>query len=94
MILTTDSSFKRSFKRLTRKNSQLQDKILDILELLSKDPFTPSLKSHKLSGKLDGLWSCSVAYDCRVIFAFRKDTTTEEDLIVLIDIGTHDEVYE
>ena len=94
MILTTDPSFKRSFKRLTRKNPQLQDKILDVLELLSQDPFAPSLKSHKLAGKLDGLWSCSVAYDCRIIFAFRKDTTTEEDLIVLVDIGSHDEVYE
>jgi mRNA interferase YafQ len=94
MILTTDPSFKRSFKRLTRKNSQLQDKILEILELLSKDPFAPSLKSHKLAGKLDGLWSCSVAYDCRIIFAFRKDTMTGEDLIVLVDIGSHDEVYE
>jgi mRNA interferase YafQ len=94
MILTTDPSFKRSFKRLTRKNPQLQDKILEILELLSKDPFAPSLKSHKLAGKLDGLWSCSVAYDCRIIFAFRKDTMTGEDLIVLIDIGSHDEVYE
>jgi mRNA interferase YafQ len=94
MILTTDPSFKRSFKRLTRENPQLQEKILEILELLSKDPFIPSLKSHKLAGKLDGLWSCSVAYDCRIIFAFRKDTTTEEDLIVLVDIGSHDEVYD
>ena len=94
MILTTDPSFKRSFKRLTRKNPQLQGKILDVLELLSKDPFTPSLKSHKLAGKLDGLWSCSVAYDCRIIFAFSKDSITEEDLIVLVDIGSHDEVYE
>jgi mRNA interferase YafQ len=93
MILTTDPSFKRSFKRLTRKNPQLQDRILEILELLSKDPFAPSLKSHKLGGKLDGFWSCSVAYDCRIIFAFRTDTTTGEDLIVLVDIGSHDEVY-
>ena len=29
MILTTDASFKRSFKRLVKKNPQLQDKILD-----------------------------------------------------------------
>jgi mRNA interferase YafQ len=93
MILATDSSFKRSFKRLTRKNPQLQDKILEVLELLSNDPFAPSLKSHKLAGKLDGLWSCSVAYDCRIIFAFRTDATTGEDSIVLIDIGSHDEVY-
>lgn len=94
MILTTDSSFKRSFKRLTRKNPQLQDRILEILELLSNDPFTPSLKSHKLTGNLEGLWSCSVAYDCRIIFAFRKDIMTGDVLIVLIDIGSHDEVYQ
>ncbi|MEL7068205.1 MAG: type II toxin-antitoxin system mRNA interferase toxin, RelE/StbE family [Cyanobacteria bacterium J06634_6] len=93
MILTTDSKFKRRFKRLVKKNPQLQDKILAVLETLSDDPFTPSLKSHKLTGKLEGLWSCSVAYDCRIVFAFQQDSETEEDLIVLIDIGSHDEVY-
>jgi mRNA interferase YafQ len=77
MILTTDERFKRSFKRLLKKNSQLQDKILAVLELLGNDPFTPSLKSHKLTGQLQGLWSCSVAYDCRIIFAFKKDSITE-----------------
>jgi mRNA interferase YafQ len=94
MILTTDPSFKRSFKRLTRKNPQLQDKILEVLELLSIDPFVPSLKSHKLAGKLDGLWACSVTYDCRIVFAFRTDTTNGEDLIVLVDVGSHDDVYQ
>jgi mRNA interferase YafQ len=93
MILTTDERFKRSFKRLLKKNPQLQDKILAVLELLGNDPFTPSLKSHKLTGQLQGLWSCSVTYDCRIIFAFKKDSVTEENLIVLIDIGSHDEVY-
>jgi mRNA interferase YafQ len=93
MILETDSGFKRSFKRLVKKNPQLQDKILIVIEQLSDDPFAPSLKSHKLTGQLDGLWSCSVSYDCRIIFAFRKDEETGEDLIALIDIGSHDEVY-
>ncbi|MCC3408791.1 MAG: type II toxin-antitoxin system mRNA interferase toxin, RelE/StbE family [Microcoleus sp. PH2017_10_PVI_O_A] len=93
MILTTAPSFKRSLKRLIKKNQQLQDQILEVLELLGDDPFNPVLKSHKLTGKLDGLWSCSVAYDCRIIFAFKKDSTTGDDLIVLVDIGSHDEVY-
>ncbi|TVQ23092.1 MAG: type II toxin-antitoxin system mRNA interferase toxin, RelE/StbE family [Leptolyngbya sp. DLM2.Bin15] len=93
MILTTDSKFKRSFKRLVKKNPQLQDKILTTLETLSVNPFMPSLKSHKLTGQLEGLWACSVAYDCRIIFAFKQDPETSEDLIVLIDIGSHDEVY-
>lgn len=93
MILTTDARFKRSFKRLVKKNPQLQGKILEILEFLANDPFNPSLKSHKLTGQLEGLWACSVAYDCRVIFAFKKDDLTGNDLIVLVDIGSHDEVY-
>jgi mRNA interferase YafQ len=93
MIIKTDSSFKRSFKRLTRKNPQLQDKVMEILELLSNDPFTPSLKSHKLAGQMDGLWSCSVNYDCRIIFTFKQDLDTNQDFIVLIDIGSHDDVY-
>ena len=84
MILTTDSKFKRSFKRLVKKSPQLQDKILAVLEILSNDPFTPALKSHKLTGQLEGLWACSVAYDCRIVFAFKQDPETGEDLIVLL----------
>ncbi len=93
MILIVDKSFKRAFKRLVKKNPKLEEKVLRVLELLADDPFTPSLKSHKLTGQLEGFWSCSVTYDCRIIFALRKDTESGEDLIVLVDIGSHDEVY-
>jgi len=50
MILIPEPSFKRSLKRLTRKNPQLKDKVSETLDLLSVDPFTLSLKSHKLTG--------------------------------------------
>ena len=93
MILAPDPSFKRSLKRLTRKNPQLKEKVSEILDILRADPFTPSLKSHKLTGQLDGWWSCSVSYDCRIIFGFEQDSETGEERILLIDIGSHDEVY-
>ena len=93
MKLVAYKSFKRAFKKLIKKNPQLQDKVLGILNLLENDPFTPSLKSHKLTGDLDGYWSCSVNYDCRIIFAFSQDEDSEETLIILVDIGSHDEVY-
>lgn len=93
MILVADKSFKRAFKRLVKKNPRLQTDILAALNLLANNPFTPSLKSHKLTGKLDGLWSCSVTYNCRIAYAFKKDEITGDDLIILVDIGTHDEVY-
>jgi mRNA-degrading endonuclease YafQ of YafQ-DinJ toxin-antitoxin module len=51
------------------------------------------LKSHKLGGNLAGLWSCSVTYDCRIIFNFSEDEELLEMVILLIDIGSHDEVY-
>ena len=92
-ILIWDNSFKRAFKRFIRKNPQLQEKIFITLSILEQNPFASSLKSHKLSGQLEGLWACSVAYDCRIIFAFREEENTTDKAIVLIDIGTHDEVY-
>jgi addiction module RelE/StbE family toxin len=93
MKLVTDQSFKRAFKKLIKKNPQLKEKILGILDLLEVDPFLPSLKSHKLTGNLAGYWSCSVAYDCRIVFTLRQDTESEDTLIILVDIGSHDEVY-
>lgn len=53
----------------------------------------PELKTHKLHGQLEGLWACWVEYDCRIVFAFEPDPAGGEDVIVLVDIGSHDEVY-
>ncbi|MCC5635263.1 type II toxin-antitoxin system YoeB family toxin [Nostoc sp. CHAB 5844] len=53
--------------------TQLKNQIVNVLRLLADDPFTPSLKSHKLTGDLAGLWSGSVTYDCRIIFNFSED---------------------
>ncbi len=77
----------------------LQERIFDVLDQLARDPFLPILKTHKLSGQLQGLWACWVEYDCRIIFAFPKGLSVEtepqtgEESIVLIDLGTHAEVY-
>lgn len=91
--LIWDNSFKRSYKRLIRKNPQLKTKIFEILELLLENPYNPTVKAHKLKGKLNGLWACWVEYDCRIIYAIKSNENSGEDLILLIDIGTHDEVY-
>ncbi|GAX34998.1 type II toxin-antitoxin system RelE/ParE family toxin [Nodularia sp. NIES-3585] len=92
-VLVWDTSFKRAFKQVVRKNPQLEGKIFEILELLASDIFNPVLKSHKLSGQLEGLWACSVAYDCRIIYTLKQAEDTQEEMIILVDIGSHDEVY-
>ena len=92
MEVVWSSGFNRSFRKITNKNPQLKDQIAKVLRLLADDPFTPSLKSHKLGGELAGLWSCSVASDCRIIFNFSEDEELLEMVILLVDIS-HDEVY-
>jgi mRNA-degrading endonuclease YafQ of YafQ-DinJ toxin-antitoxin module len=47
----------------------------------------------KLQGELKDLWACSVEYDFRIIFYFQPLEDEVEDAIVLVDVGTHDEVY-
>jgi len=87
------SGFRRGFKKAVRKDPYLQEKIFATLEKLSELPFNRELKTHKLHGKLAGLWACEVEYDCRIVFTFEKEPDSGKELIVLADIGTHDEVY-
>lgn len=86
-------SFKRAFKRLLRQRPDMAARAKNKIRLLSTDPFAPTLKTHRLKGKLSGAWSCSVEYNCRIIFSFAESIESEEDDIFLIDIGSHDEVY-
>ena len=58
------------------------------MELFLFDPFSVQLKTHKLGGRLLGLWSFSVDDDCRVVFEFLDDGN-----VLLIEVGKHNEVY-
>lgn len=91
--LLFDESFRRALRKRGKKRPELRAKVTEVLSLLEIDPFTPSLKTHKLQGELKGLWACSVEYDCRIVFRFEALDGEEEEAIVLIDIGNHDEVY-
>ncbi len=91
--IVVSSKFKRSFRKFTRRNTQLQNRIEKVITKLADDIFDPTLGTHKLEGKLAGLLSCSCGYDCRVVFTVETDKETGETLIILLDIGTHDEVY-
>jgi mRNA interferase YafQ len=86
-------TFVRAVKRTVRKNPALKQDIAETLRLLQENPFAAQLASHKLKGKLAGSWACSVGYDLRLVFDFVKSANQPEDDILLLEIGTHDEVY-
>lgn len=88
MEVSFSSSFRRAFKKRIKGNVDLETRFWQKLEQFTTDPFDQGLKTHKLSGKLNDLWSFSVDYDERVLFYF-----TEDGNAVFVDIGSHDEVY-
>jgi proteic killer suppression protein len=83
-----DEAFKRSYRKRIKKDEERRRRFWRRMDLFLASPFSPQLRTHKLSGKLEGRWAFSVDDDCRVVVVF-----IGEDKVLLIDIGSHDEVY-
>ena len=92
-VLIWGPSFVRAHKRTVRKRPGTAPGIESALRLLVQTPFASQLETHKLKGVLAGSWACSAGYDLRIVFDFVREKGQSEDAILLIDIGTHDEVY-
>lgn len=90
--LIVSPQFARAVRKFTRRNPIIQQRIEEALELLSTDWKNPRLVTHKLSGELRGAWACSCGYDCRIVFTVER-TPQGEMVIILADVGDHDEVY-
>ena len=90
MKVAFSDHFKKVFAKKIKKDKSLEKLFFDRLEMFVDDPFHPQLKTHKLSGKLEGAWSFTIDFDCRVIFYFTSEKPTQA---VFFNIGKHDEVY-
>ncbi|NOZ49839.1 MAG: type II toxin-antitoxin system mRNA interferase toxin, RelE/StbE family [Chloroflexi bacterium] len=86
-------TFVRAYKKLARRNPELHQRVYETLRLLAADPFHPKLRSHKLKGPLENTWACTLDYDNRLLFEFVKNPESGETEILLLTLGTHDEVY-
>lgn len=85
MIITRieySTNFDKQFKKLTPK---IQKQAIKAEKLFKKDPFSSKLRTHKLSGKLGGLWAFSINYQDRIIFEFIGNSK-----VVFYKIGSHD----
>ena len=91
--LVATTRFERAFRRSVRKNPGLQSQIETTLRRMSENLHDPRLKTHHLSGPLGGLHACSAGYDCRIVFAKQKHPKTGAEVLLLINIGSHEDVY-
>jgi len=85
--LVSVGSFDKKLSRFLFTHPDLKNKTKRTLELLSKDIFTVSLGTHKLSGNLKMFYGASINYYYRIVFIF------DDKNIFLLNIGSHDEVY-
>jgi len=79
---------KRAIKFL-KKHKDIYVKYKKTIELLENNPFHPSLRIHQLQGKLKSFSSVSIDMKYRIIIDF----IIVDEVIILIDIGSHDDVY-
>ncbi len=92
-LLVFTPRFHRALKRFAGKDRRRQHCVNDAIERMEANVFDPSLQTHALTGKLAGFHASSCGYDCRIVFHFSRNPTAKAEQIVLIDVGTHDEVY-
>jgi mRNA interferase YafQ len=91
MKLIRTSKFTKQTSKLIKNNSFLRDKLLEALTKLSENPFDSSLFTHKLKGSLEGNYAARITFELRIVFRIIKQGN--EECILLLTIGTHDEVY-
>lgn len=81
MEIYYSTDFKKQFKKLPAK---LQKIAITKESVFRVNPFNPSLRTHKLSGRLAGVWSFSLDYKNRIMFRFLSNQT-----VLFISVGDH-----
>ena len=87
--LEPSSLFERRLERFTRRHPELVRRLIRLFRDLEQDPFQPHLRLHGLSGPLEGVSAVWLTYQYRITLTI----DAERNLITLLNIGSHDEVY-
>lgn len=81
--------FARAAEKFIKHHGEARKKFADILRDLERDPFQPHLKYHHLGGKLKGVQAISITGSYRITLT----VVVSDREIILLDVGSHDEVY-
>jgi addiction module RelE/StbE family toxin len=81
------NKFTKAAKKFIESNPEKIDQFKKVISQLEEDAFDPSLKTHKLKGKMSGMYGCSISFSYRIVFL------NSDESIILLNIGDHEEVY-
>ena len=83
-------SYNRRSARFIKKHPELIGQYEKTLRLLELDPFHPSLRLHKLKGRLSELHAVSINIGYRISIEFLLNEKT----IIPVNVGSHEDVYD
>lgn len=87
-LIFTEQYNRRAAKFLKR-HPDVESQYVKTLELLELNPHHPSLRLHRLSGRLEGLQSISINMKYRITI----EMIITDNEIIMINVGDHDAVY-
>ncbi|MFH0998681.1 MAG: plasmid stabilization protein [Pseudomonadota bacterium] len=87
--ISTPRQFLRQARKFFGKHPDLKPRFTNVIVNLQEDPFQPGLALHPLSGKLSGCHAVNLTYSYHITLTI---LVTDKE-IILLDIGSHDEIY-
>ena len=90
MQLIKDEKYQKREMKFFKRHQNLIGKYEEVLKILKENHTDKSLRLHPLKGKLQGFHSVRLTYEYRIVLIL----IIEKNQIVLVDIGTHDAVYQ
>jgi len=87
--LLWSSTFTKSAEKFIKRHPELKDKFAAVLRDLVNNPFQPHLKYHQLGGNLKDIQAVSITYSYRITLTI---ILTDRE-IILLDVGSHNDVY-
>ena len=87
--LVFTEAYTRRAIRFLRKHPDMRAPYEKTLQLLELNPSHPSLRLHKLKGRLSALHSVSINLAYRITIEFLIEGRT----IIPVAVGSHDDVY-
>ena len=87
--IVAPKQFLRQARKFFKRHPELKPRFARVLGDLQADPFQPHLELHPLSGKLAGCHAVSLTHGYRITLTL---LITKKE-IILLDIGSHDDVY-
>lgn len=88
-LLVFTEQYNRRAAKFLKRHPDVESQYVKTLELLELNPHHPSLRLHRLSGRLEGLQSISINMKYRITI----EMIITDSEIVLINVGDHDAVY-